>query len=244
METGRFYSWEIISEDVAVKECDKSFFDYNGSGLPKEVRPFFNSEALREGEHKDIVLRFQGVAYNAHIIRESPSVGHGRTRIFWESRLGNIFSDFYKISQSYPTVRFQRVESNIFEVVFFNLKKIEEEKIDPRESDEIVAEKEGKKHYIFTARYERKPENRTAAIKIHGLKCMACGFDFEEFYGALGKDFIEVHHVKPLAYTDEEIEVNPQTDLICLCSNCHSMIHRNKTHTLSLEELKSIIRDK
>ena len=35
--------------------------------------------------------------------------------------------------------------------------------------------------------------------------------------------------------------VNPATDLSVLCANCHSMIHRSKTSTLSIEELEAII---
>ncbi len=243
MKLGKYYSWEIISEDVAVKSCDKSFFDYNGSGLPEEVRPFFGAEALKEGERIDISLKFRGLFYNAHVIRESPQVGLGRTRIFWETKLGNLLSENYKAGQSLPSARFQKIKNGTFDFEFIYIKEIEEEKTNFRESEEFIAGKEGKKKYFYTARYERKPENRAAAIKIHGLRCMACGFDFEEVYGVLGRDFIEVHHIKPLAYLDEEVDVNPKTDLICLCSNCHSMIHRNRNHTLSLEELKSCIND-
>jgi 5-methylcytosine-specific restriction protein A len=71
---------------------------------------------------------------------------------------------------------------------------------------------------------------------------MACGFDFEEVYGEIGKNFIEVHHVKPLYSKDEEVEVDPKTDLICLCPNCHRMVHRYKDKVLSLSELKEILK--
>lgn len=101
---------------------------------------------------------------------------------------------------------------------------------------------EGKKIGFFTTRYERNPQNREIAIKIHGTKCMACGFDFSKFYGERGKDFIEVHHTKPLFQSGQH-KINPETDLICLCSNCHSMIHRVKDHVLTLNELKKIIDD-
>ena len=47
---GSFDSWEIINDDVARKTCDKSFFQYRGSGLPKEVRWFFEVEALSPGQ--------------------------------------------------------------------------------------------------------------------------------------------------------------------------------------------------
>ncbi|MBR3918614.1 MAG: HNH endonuclease [Clostridia bacterium] len=70
---------------------------------------------------------------------------------------------------------------------------------------------------------------------------MVCGFDFEKTYGDLGKDFIEVHHTKPLFSLEEEVKINPRTDLVCVCSNCHRMIHRKRDSIISIDELKKII---
>lgn len=58
------------------------------------------------------------------------------------------------------------------------------------------------------------------------LFCEICGFDFEKIYGELGKGFIECHHILPLSQIKEP-SVNTLSDLICVCSNCHKMIHRN-----------------
>lgn len=101
--------------------------------------------------------------------------------------------------------------------------------------------KEGKRTVYYSTKYERSPHNRAQAIRIHGTKCMAYGFDFEKNYGELGKGYIEVHHVKPLASLEDEVTVNPESDLIVLCSNCHRMIHKKKNSVLSLTELKNII---
>ena len=58
----------------------------------------------------------------------------------------------------------------------------------------------------------------------------------------LRKDYIErVPHVVPLSSIDEEVTVNPRTDLIVLCSNCHRMVHRRKNQVLTLDELIKII---
>ena len=113
---------------------------------------------------------------------------------------------------------------------------------DPYESVVVTSGKEGRVVARYVTKYERKPRNRAAAIKIHGYKCMACGFDFEEKYGELGKEFIEVHHVKPLYSLTEEVEVDPATDLVCLCANCHRMIHRKRGAVLTIEELKETIK--
>jgi predicted HNH restriction endonuclease len=53
-----------------------------------------------------------------------------------------------------------------------------------------------------------------------------CGFDFSARYGALGKEFAEVHHLQPLADGDRP-RVTTLSDLAVVCSNCHSMIHRD-----------------
>ena len=102
---------------------------------------------------------------------------------------------------------------------------------------------EGKKTQYYTTRYERNPKNRQLAIAIHGTKCMACGFDFEQFYGERGREYIEVHHVVPLATRDQQVDIDPRTDLVVVCSNCHRMIHRRKNDILTLEELKEIIKE-
>ena len=100
---------------------------------------------------------------------------------------------------------------------------------------------DGKKHFIYTTKYERNKANRDAAIKIHGTTCKCCNFDFEKTYGEIGKNFIHVHHIKPLHSLDSEIEINPETDLMPVCPNCHSMIHRRRDNILSIDELKIII---
>lgn len=102
---------------------------------------------------------------------------------------------------------------------------------------------EGKEHYYYGKRYEREASNRKRAIEIHGVSCSVCDFNFEEVYGERGKDFIEVHHLKPLSTLDEPVIVNPKTDLIPVCSNCHRMIHRKTERILSPDELRQLIRN-
>lgn len=105
----------------------------------------------------------------------------------------------------------------------------------------INGEVEGDRRYVFASRIERSHRNRINAIKFHGYKCKVCDFDFAHFYGDLGKNYIEVHHINPLAEQDGEQIVNPETDLVCLCANCHRMIHRSRECVLTVDELKSII---
>jgi len=100
---------------------------------------------------------------------------------------------------------------------------------------------EGRRLMYYTTKYERSLKNRNKAIDIHGTICKGCKFDFEKTYGERGKGFIEIHHLKPLSDLNEEIEVNPEEDLVPLCSNCHRMIHRKKKEILTIEELQRIV---
>lgn len=99
---------------------------------------------------------------------------------------------------------------------------------------------EGKSSLVVGARYERDPKLRAAALAIHGYSCAACGFNFEEFYGEYGKGFIHIHHIEPLFSVGEQT-VNPETDLVPLCANCHAITHRKKDKTLTVDDIKRMI---
>ncbi len=100
---------------------------------------------------------------------------------------------------------------------------------------------EGKKVAHYTTKYERDPICRAEAIRIHGTKCMICGFDFEKTYGEHGAGLIEIHHVNPLYENEKETSVDPSKDLVCLCSNCHRMIHHKRNKIYSVEEIRSMV---
>lgn len=59
------------------------------------------------------------------------------------------------------------------------------------------------------------------------LKCEVprCGFEFEAIYGELGRDYAQVHHLKPLADRTKP-SLTKLDDLAVVCANCHAMIHR------------------
>ncbi|MHA6252206.1 EVE domain-containing protein [Oceanobacillus sp. CAU 1775] len=101
---------------------------------------------------------------------------------------------------------------------------------------------EGNSKFYYEKRYERDYKNRMLAIEIHGLNCFGCDFNFEAVYGERGRDFIEIHHIKPLSELDKATEVNPETDLVPLCANCHRMVHRRQNDVLSVEALKGIVK--
>jgi 5-methylcytosine-specific restriction protein A len=104
----------------------------------------------------------------------------------------------------------------------------------------VIPDSEGRKRIVQHIAYERSRKNRELTIKTHGTVCQACGFDFDQFYGRDYADsYIEIHHVRPLS--EHEGEVDPATDLISLCANCHRMAHRRRSSVTSIDELKALI---
>lgn len=76
------------------------------------------------------------------------------------------------------------------------------------------------------------------------LYCSICKFNFEDFYGELGKDFIEIHHLEPIFAYEDAIEKSLEEALQNVrpvCSNCHRMIHRNTKSILSIEQVRALV---
>lgn len=97
---------------------------------------------------------------------------------------------------------------------------------------------EGVREMISVNRFERNVEARQKCLEVKGCSCAVCGMNFEKIYGEIGKNFIHVHHIKPLSEIGQEYQVNPINDLVPVCPNCHAMLHRIAGRTLSVKELK------
>ena len=68
------------------------------------------------------------------------------------------------------------------------------------------------------------------AKKTYGFVCMGCDFDFEKFYGPIGRDYIECHHLYAM-HMDEERK-STVADVAVVCSNCHTIIHKRKSSSI------------
>ncbi|MDQ0201072.1 HNH endonuclease [Neobacillus ginsengisoli] len=382
------HSWTIISPIVAVKEMDKSSFLHKGTGIPMDIRYFFEIENMEKGEKRRTTLIYSDTQYEANFIMDK--IDNPRTRLLWAGDFAKAIRDDFPVeyegfkegtlTKSKLKMKFTKYSDNEFEVhiaseiiensavpgefdyiqfnrsfskkeyvkgkletkyyiltvknpenltpphqniiyrviVLENHQVIKKDYVYDRNhknlltpakdmgirflleyapavsidditmvhykqdrpnadawqnektkvledlfnkgkgiqnkqletvSNDIESERaeedeyyqDGAVRYYYGKRYERNPINRQRAIEIHGLTCMACGFNFEEVYGEHGKDFIEVHHVKQLSTLKEEMDINPAEDLVTLCSNCHRMVHRQKDNVLSLDQLKEII---
>ena len=109
--------------------------------------------------------------------------------------------------------------------------------------DDSILQLEGKEELVLQNRYERSPINRKLCLLSKGYACYVCGFDFERVYGSIGRQFIHVHHLTPLYIVKSEHKVDPLTDLIPVCPNCHYMLHK-KDPPYTVEELQSMMNQK
>ncbi len=241
------FSWSVHGNNVAIKTMDKSFFLHHMTGIPKAVRSFFEIHNLSKGETKEIDLVYQKTQYPARIDIDP----FGRTRLHFRKEFTKILYSKYpqwvKIFKNgasigldeTPKIRFYKINGKEFGIEF-----IDESYLIPDIENEIDDErayqcnKEGNMKIISSKYYERNPKNRRLAIEIHGLTCAVCGFNFKEMYGDLGHGFIEVHHISPLNLFECETTIDPEKDLITVCSNCHRMLHRNKGNSPLIDELK------
>jgi 5-methylcytosine-specific restriction enzyme A len=93
---------------------------------------------------------------------------------------------------------------------------------------------EGARKVVRVNAYERNTTAR-AALRCPPWLCVCIlRHDVEGKYGALGKEFIHVHHSKPLALADGSYIIDPVADLRPVCPNCHAMLHRREP-PLSME---------
>lgn len=92
--------------------------------------------------------------------------------------------------------------------------------------EELVETEEGRRVLrLHLVRERSMALVRSFKRTLKDLCCSVCGFDFEQMYGEIGRDFIEAHHTKSVASLDEKERVTVE-DLLAVCSNCHRMLHR------------------
>ena len=103
---------------------------------------------------------------------------------------------------------------------------------------------EGAVRQITVNAYERNLQARAACIAHWGLACIVCDFDFEAFYGPIGRGYIHVHHLRPLAEIGTIYVLDSIADLRPVCPNCHAMIHRRVEGVYTIEEVKAWLKER
>ena len=101
---------------------------------------------------------------------------------------------------------------------------------------------EGALSRITMNKYERDPDARRLCVEHHGTRCQVCKAELGEHYGNVANGVIQVHHLKPLSERNgKSYLVDPSTDLIPVCPNCHVVIHLRKNPPYSIDEVRSFL---
>jgi predicted HNH restriction endonuclease len=103
-----------------------------------------------------------------------------------------------------------------------------------------VVYREGGRVLHTLSRSERNPALRCACIKRYGVKCCICDFAFEKVYGLVGRGYIQVHHLDPMADVDVARDVRVDR-LRPVCANCHVMLHQ-RTPPYTPKELRDMMK--
>jgi 5-methylcytosine-specific restriction enzyme A len=158
---------------------------------------------------------------------------------FYEA--GNICSTYYP-GKLLPYDAQLKEDLQLFINLYFALVSREPqlfERADPEEDETILGEEDLRR----LREHKRVERNRKLAHRAklhHGYICKACGFDFQAKYGAIGKDFIEAHHLTPISeLKGQKLTLDAKLDFTVLCSNCHRMIHRTSS-VYSVEEFRAV----
>ncbi|MBE9583891.1 DUF3578 domain-containing protein [Mucilaginibacter sp. JRF] len=186
-------------------------------------------------------IGLQSGVFNLHDIklRSNNSVSSDLAKLY---EAGNIIAKYYSIYKLPEDVGLQADINEmirVYEHLSYNegLPSFQAE----IENDEEFKGIEDIRRFRFHKRIERNIQLSQKVKKIQGYICKACGFDFKKKYGALGANFIEAHHLKPLAkLTGSKVELDARLDFVVLCSNCHSMIHKLDDPS-KLDDLKQLI---
>lgn len=112
--------------------------------------------------------------------------------------------------------------------------------VDGISPEEAETYREGATRQIFVNAYERNAAARAACIAHFGTVCQVCKVDLMAVYGEVARGYIQVHHLCSLAEVGRQYEVNPLTDLIPVCPNCHAMLHRRRP-AYTPEELRAVM---
>ena len=198
--------------------------------------------------YKEIIMKALGIlgghAYLSDIYTTFLNIYEGDLPKSWKANIRAIIED-----NSSDSIRYKGSEDLFYSVDgvgkgHWGLRNFnQEEALElTQEDDEFSEGKILLKNHLQRERNVKLIElSKKKFIEKHGrLYCEVCGFDFETIYGELGKNFIEAHHIKPVSQMTEN-EKTSIDDIVMVCSNCHSMIHRKKPW-LTVDKIKEILK--
>ena len=102
-------------------------------------------------------------------------------------------------------------------------------------TDETVISEGGVVEIANRHARQRSKALRDAAVEYYTrngrIECHACLLEFSRHYEAIGKNYIEIHHLNPICEYEGEVKIDLDDsikEVRPLCANCHRVVHLHK----------------
>ncbi|ONI44038.1 hypothetical protein AN641_08635 [Candidatus Epulonipiscioides gigas] len=86
-------------------------------------------------------------------------------------------------------------------------------------------------------------ELKQECLEYYGASCEICGTDYGYTYGDKFENLMDVYNTKAKEKNWDNLNVNPEKDLIPVCHNCNAIIHAKHPH-YTVEEVKEFLKNK
>ncbi len=151
------YSWDVLSEDVALKHMDRSTFLHREMSVPREIVSFFGLPAKGLSEPMPVQLVLGSVAYDAHIHMDQMG---SRYRLLWKTDFSEQIIDRFpyvyrkyalneEFDEERPVMRFERIGKDVYRVDLIESAACHED-VDPDFTDWADQELEAAVYAYFT----------------------------------------------------------------------------------------------
>ncbi len=235
--------WAAVLDKTVTDTPQKGFylvylFCEDGSGLYISLNQGVTDLKQQYGSSVRNALKVKANDYAAQVPYNSPGVLTGPINLKASQKMslgelyenGAIYSRYYQVG-ALPSN--SELESHLNEFIDLYLRIVVNQSSQQSsaivEDDEDGLSIEDGTRLREHKRIERNQKLAKKAKELQGYTCKSCGFDFEKKYGALGKGFIEAHHLTPVStLKGKKIGLDPKKDFTVLCSNCHRMIHKTE----------------
>lgn len=167
------FSWIIQSPCFFIKKMDRSAFIHHGTGIPREIRGFFNIDTIKAKEKKAIIFKYREKQFKAYI--ECDTIN--RTRLMWYSDFAAVIKNelpqwmkyFTEVKESqdiHPEMQIIKESDTVYIIKIIDYAfgwvdglplTIREKNIETFSLDELFGNKVGKKiDYIEKAKFNSK----------------------------------------------------------------------------------------
>ena len=237
-----------ITNEIVKKAYDLAKDFYHDRIMLKQAKDILVQNGMNKNSAMDYIYNYSNLVQGKLFTRTTSAYGtdYYLGKIYEENGQAGLQNALISLSQhidyyeekSGASVKKRR---DIYDKYLKLLDKKPELTVYADEVDENVKYSEGKTKTVLVNSYERNPVARQKCIEHYGVICQVCHFDFKKVYGDIGKNFSHVHHKIDIATIGNEYSVDPIMDLIPVCPNCHSMLHKQKPAYL-IDELKQMMK--